>query len=590
MKSKNLFMIAVAAVLAFAAANVNLHAQSIGVIIDGSSAIWQELAQASYASYPAGTACIWTTSGNEVTVTDTRAGMGELDYGAAWVTWAATGGTCGTPTAGNVNLYVKTDSVLGDRCYFSNPACSVLINGTTTGSSIPGAGTVSALPTAIENLINNSGSGTPVNAAATDIRPEDALFATNRAFTACNTTVGGSTNYLGLGLPAVTAPNGNTTALAQVSASQQTVGTYNLSGLYTTPNPYSTFNIAKFAISGTDPVTGNAVPAYTVTEVGAQPILVIVNPTDASGTGGLNVTNVDRAVLAGVLDGTYGAVTDIVPQAYSATEVGLNVFLREPVSGTYNTMEYAIPNNIENQSSQDIGLAAAATTGPFPPDYCNAGVWGTLLAKSSDSADASGVGNPLSETDTHTATSTRSRVIGTSQVVKAVENAKDGFGYAFWSQPNFSSATPGNVKYITVDGIDPLQEVWQDGEVPTTGNGLLGNVSFSHIKDGTYPIWSFVRMVSTGATTTIVTNLVSNITAELESYPDFVPVASMPIVRSHFTPPGVTYTVNGGNPSNGDVGHVEAGGDVGGAVYSLQADKDYNNDSGTGNGNVGHRQ
>jgi hypothetical protein len=64
----------------------------------------------------------------------------------------------------------------------------------------------------------------------------------------------------------------------------------------------------------------------------------------------------------------------------------------------------------------------------------------------------------------------------------------------------------------------------------------------------------------------------------------------MPIVRSHFTPPGVTYTVNGGNPSNGDVGHVEAGGDVGGAVYSLQADKDYNNDSGTGNGNVGHRQ
>jgi len=79
------------------------------------------------------------------------------------------------------------------------------------------------------------------------------------------------------------------------------------------------------------------------------------------------------------------------------------------------------------------------------------------------------------------------------------------------------------------------------------------------------------------------------------------------LVRSHFSPPGVVYTgctCNGStcvqpyatpivcSPSNGNSSNEasEVGGDVGGVVYTQQADGDYAKDTGNDAGEVNHRQ
>ena len=71
-----------------------------------------------------------------------------------------------------------------------------------------------------------------------------------------------------------------------------------------------------FNLMGTDPIYGQALPGtYSVTSVGATPIVVFVNPSNESGFGSLLVQNIDRAILAGYLDGTYGRTADLIPQA-----------------------------------------------------------------------------------------------------------------------------------------------------------------------------------------------------------------------------------------------------------------------------------
>jgi hypothetical protein len=350
--------------------------------------------------------------------------------------------------------------------------------------------------------------------------------------------------------------------------------------------------------------------AFTVTPVGAVPIVVFVNPSDPSGFGSLLATNIDRATLAGYLDGTYGSTTDLIGQVYSASGGPSTVYLREPLSGTYNTMEYAIPNSVQNQSSQDVGVAAYNAFEnlgvTFPPLNCGAGPSSTgtpfvnfALPSPTPSklVSANSTANPFTEEYNRSSASGpswRARAIGTGNEVKAVLATEDALGYAFWSAANFANASATTGKYLTVDGIDPIQETYADGLIPTSNNYLLGNVTLSHVKDGSYPIWSILRFVTdtsgvayttAGTLKTAAANFLS------PSQPDFVPLSQLQIVRSHFAPPGITFPNNSGNPANGDPGKAaEAGGDVGGLVYTYQADGAYNADNNASTGNVGHRQ
>jgi hypothetical protein len=550
-------LIGVAAMLSLAATQARAQ-----VVIAGSSALWLESGQASAAAQ----GCAWDSgSTKSFTLTDTRLSPNLTDTAAAWVTWQPTaGGACSsTYTSGTAVVYLNTDSTVGNRCFFARPQCTVTTTATSTtaaGNSLPGV-SESTMPSAVVSAIT----GASVTVSATDIRPEDANFATERALGNCGAAVGGSTQYLGLGYT-----NGSTIKGSTV----QTNG----SG--------GSFNVANWALMGTDPITGDSITGtFVVTAVAATPVVVFVNPSDESGFGNLLISNVDRAVLTGFLDGTYGRVQDMIPQGYSSTgTIGTTVFLREPLSGTFNTMEYNIPNSIEEQSSQEVGLAAvnANTAGnPYPPYNCSGTSWNSAQ-------------NPLNETDARgKVNSFRYRAIGTGNMVKAVLATADSLGYAFWSAANFSSALSTDAKYLTVDGVDPIQEVWSDGTIPTSTNDLLGDVTMAHVKDGSYPIWSIQRFVSDSGTAgnTVATNLASQLTKFLgPTQPDFVPLSQLAVVRSHFSPPGVSYPGNSGTPANGTGTLTESGGDVGGLVLTLQSDGDYNADNGVETGNVGRRQ
>jgi hypothetical protein len=458
------------------------------------------------------------------------------------------------------------------------------------------------LPTGVFNALN----GASMNVAGTDIRPEDAKFATIRALTDCGVPVNGvsDSQYLGLGY-AQTA--GSHLGVPIVQSSEASGGNA------------TAFNVFDFNLIGNDPISGSSVASYSVYDVGAVPIVVFVNPGNASpGFGSLQVGNITRQVLAGYLDGTYGRTTDIVGQAYSGTANGTTVFIREPLSGTYNTMEYNIPNSLELKTSQDVSYtsinSAAGGTTSTDPDMPNC-----------SATPGFGVaGDKVFETQMESATTSRSgaspahsnryRAIGTGNMVKSVIAVKDSLGYAFWGTGNFKSALATNAKYLTVDGADPIQAVWSDGLVPTALNGLLGDVSFANIKNGAYPIWSRLRLVGIGTGATVASQLAAvaqNYVGPLQ--PDFVPISQLSVLRSHFAPPyNSSSAYNADFPSSGaDVpenaanypavppatgvtysctGTTEAGGDVGGAVITVQSDGDYCKDLHVSTGSTGHRQ
>ena len=574
-------LLSVTAVLFCVAANAK--AQTVAMNGIGSSALFLEMGQAAALSPTVGASCTWTKGSGTVSALDGRAGVGLTENGQAWVAWQPGTGTCAAP-AGSYKIYsyLQTDSTVGNRCVLAAPACTLTFPSSTVGTGganllAPVVDVTAAnggLPAAIQTALN----GAAFTVAGTDIRPEDAKFATIRALTACGVPVNGVTGsqYLGLGY-------------AKSAGSH--VGNAILGA---TAGGGSSFNVVDFNLTGTDPISGNAVPSFSVYDVGAVPVVVFVNPSDVNGFGSILVQNVTRGVLAGYLDGTYGRASDLINQTYSASSGASAVptisFVREPLSGTYNTMEYAVPNNTQLQTSQDVGLNSPVAIDPL---NCTGSPAVVAQNPLQDSVLRSGAG-----------TSYRYRAIGTGNLVAAVLSHSDSIGYSFWGTGNFKNATALNAKYLTVDGVDPLQQVWVDGLVPTAGNGLLGNVSFANVKNGSYPIWSKLRLAAVPAGQAGAQALSSAAQSYVSpQQPDFVPVNQLLIVRSHFAPPynsSSPYTAafpsSGTNqPANGtsicNAGSTpEAGGDVAGLVYTVQSDGDFCSDSGSTYGQVGRRQ
>ena len=292
----------------------------------GSSALFLELGEAAYSNNAA--SCAWSESSKDVTATDTSTGSSLTDSGTAWAVWVPTAGnTCSsntTPAA--VYGYLNVDSVVGNRCLFNAQAgglCSISYSsaaGTSPSGLIEGANEVS-LPSAVASVLTAS----VVNAAGTDIRPEDAEFAITRALTPCGSSTTGSGGsiapYLGLGYS-----NGGS------------IGSHFSS---------SHFNVINFTLPS----------AYYVQPVGIDPIIITVNSTDPSGTGfNAGVTNISRAALAGYLDGSIGSTSAAAGKGTGGIAEPATVILREPLSGTYNVMEYNVPNTRAFATSQDVGF------------------------------------------------------------------------------------------------------------------------------------------------------------------------------------------------------------------------------------------
>ncbi len=532
--------------LTVATFTVTAHAQTVLFNAIGSSAQFLEAGLAAGTATSAnpgglGATCVWSqssTSAGAIQATDSHASPSQTESGNAWIAWTTGGGrgTCASPASGfQVYAFLQTDSTVGVRCYFDGCTIGAVHGATAPVGTLPdglilGTSGEVSLPSAVWTALNNLA----VNVAATDIRPEDAAFATVRATTTpCGSAVSGS-NYLGLGY----------TSRGTPIASE-----YSSSSFHVTSFPF------------------DASSSFSVTPVGAAPIVVFVNPSNASGFGTSTFNNISRGDLANFLDGSYGNTND--GSTGTAGSFPTTVLIREPLSGTYNTMEYAVPNTTTRYTSQDVGSTQLAGQ-----KNCNTSTGQPLQ-------------NPLnfqSATNTH---AYRNRVIGTGQMVSVALAAglpspteplnpnspqtPDTLAYSFWSVGNFAAATSANAKYLKVDGVDPIEDSYGTNGVVPTGSTLT-SVTFSNVNkvSNGYPIWSLLRLVAASPAPAAVGKMaaVEQNFVPVGTRPDFIPYNSLTVLHSHFTPPGIAYPTNS-TPQNGASGCTpEQGGDVGGVILA----------------------
>ena len=540
-----------AAGLAVASLSAKVNAQTVEVKALGSSGLFLELGLAADYSGTGGigATCVWSESTKTVTASDTTLSPAATDTGNAWVAWTPQSGSCTTVNSSTkIYSYLQTDSVVGNRCLFNGSKCTIAYPTTDPAPAnlILPTGEVS-LPASIATALNKAA----VNAAGTDIRPEDAEFAVARALKPCGTAVASGSQYLGLGY---------------TSSSSDPIQSF-----FST----SKFNVVNFTLPST----------FTVTPVGATPVLVVVNGDGSSSSfSNTSIKSISSKALAFFLDGTYSYSLQALSSP-SASGNPATVLIREPLSGTYNTMEYNVPNTLTNKTSQDVGLNQ-----PTAQKNCNGSV-----PKSNPMNIATPSGGA------------RKRAIGTGEELKEVLANPNSLGYGFWSVANFASFTgsgAANAKYLEVDGIDPLLKsgITYTGVVPTTGTTELSQVDLHGLDSPTgYPIWSLLRLVNAGSTANPAVTSLATSAAKFVSFgsttsrPDFITPTSLKVVRSHFIPPAGT--IEPTKAANGHVGLTssactspEAGGDVGGVVYLLTTDSSYCSTNHVTTGHTGQRR
>jgi hypothetical protein len=592
---------AVLALTAIVALVPQAQAQTVRLAIAGSTAIWQTAALGAYngGSGIAGTAVppmFHYTSASKFNLNDSRPAGGPVtDTGLLWIVWDS----AATP---NVWLYANVDSVVGDRCYFAVPKCTLSVS-TFPGISSPpaietslwGDGTLDQVPPASIQALFTAGS-VPLNAAATDIRPEDAAFADCRANSPLGaSTVGGGASDgldgLGYSQSGATQGSGQCPAFISGNPAQNALNGWGHAIQSGYPASTSKSNVVTFALTGKDPITGSTIPAYTVYPVGATPIVFVFERDKGQLT---NLANASEIQLQQVFSGT---TCDASALGQSAG--GINIFVREPMSGTYNTTESNVMRRPIVYPNPVLGLSMESNVN------APANNW-TLNGYASAC-----VNNPSGN-------GARYRAIGTGEEVKSVLNSgnsgvafathQDGIGFTFFSYGNVSTiANNANYGYLALNGVDPIFQTYgstiDPGQPATAGvlpaeanlpstcfptgtqfpcaeNAIWKNgFSFPNLRNGTYRAWSLVRFISTGTAGTQVSSLVkASQKYAVTSVPDFVPFAAttasvngvtisdvgLKVLRSHYPQRdghGLQLGAAGAAGNN-----PEKGGDMGGYI------------------------
>jgi hypothetical protein len=508
------------------------------------------------------------------------------------------------------------------------------------------------------------------NVGATDIRPEDALYATTRALT----------SYSGYTIAA----SGSENAVTKVGTGQLTGLGYNTAGNGTCTgsatvgctikdafNQGKAFNVVKFALSGSDPIGLGTEPAYTTLSTGAEPVLVFAHNGTVFGTtsGGTYVYNdINKEILAQVFSGWIHCTGDLLTTGAPGPGSPIQVVEREPLSGTYNTFEFTAVRTLAGSSNPFFAPTGTGTSLPPESNAYNGqeqfndpaalpGGNGTACPLTGGYPQANCFNpfffvNPNNECPgTASNLPVRLRAIGTGEEVKSTvgtynsgagaATVDNSLGYSFWGYGNFqplcnttggTTTCPGSYigHYLTVDAIDPLFTT-EGGALDSTPNPAgaynppycnVNGVSqtcfaipFTHIKDGKYPLWSLLRIVTFAPvaakveTWPAVLNMVAQeqIQTASDGLSDFVPFLTnltggsgvwtgdlnLFVYRSHFKQTGGTVTPANGHKACGGVftgvslqggNHtssaclVDFGSDVGGSVLTVQSDVDWISD------------
>jgi hypothetical protein len=576
----------------FAISNVS-KAQTVAFEGGGSSALFVEVGQAAAAyenSILANSACVWSsntvTSGSDISAVDNRPSVyslpADIQLGKIWVVWSTGGGSCASPTAPyNVYSYMSLDSVLGDRCFFevdtsdNHSGCIQTMTPTAgeaalqntnylASGSCPGQYCDSvALPSAVSGALN----GKHWTVAGTDVRPEDAKFASYRILTPCGQFVYRQPFDQGL---RITYGLGYQTSNAGIGTTIQE----DLPGS-------ALFTVLDFNITGNDPInTGQPVPPFQVTTVGAQPIVVVVSPAATWAS----VTDINTFTLTLFYQGVIGRTQDIPGGPSGANVQPVTTLVREPLSGTYNTFEYSVPNSSEFHGSQDDNNCSGSNVYSNPMRLASAN--GTLIRSGYGSVGGNGY-------------SYRRRTIGTGDMTKELQAASSTdarLGYFFWSAGNAKAFTSTNGKYLTVNGVDPLLNSYSSNPVSPgvlpVGSTNLASVTFAGVQAGDYPVWSALRLVTSTTPPAGLSNVLSGLGTINPTQHDYVAPSNLTVWHSHFYLQAVGSTVG----SNGNVllnvptvgtgtaictapgALAEFGGDAGGANTYTQANYDFCSD------------
>ncbi len=329
----------------------------------------------------------------------------------------------------------------------------------------------------------------------------------------------------------------------------------------------------NYNFSGPDPFTGFNSPQFTATPIGVQPIVVMVAPaSDTSGIGG--ATDVNGHTLSLFYDGVLARTTDLPGVSTTLPVVTL---VREPLSGTYNTFEFSVPNSSQFHKSQD-------------DNFCSGSA---VFSQTMDIASSTG----------GVAGAVRERVIGTGEMtaeLQAATTSSERLGYAFWSGANMAGLT--NVKYLTVNGVDPILDSYGNSggvsytpgalpqATPPAGVPPLTAVSFKQLNLGDYPAWSAVRVIGGPGSAPVSTLLASLATIDPNQH-DYITKANMKIWKPHYPIYGIVGAQADGPTLNpltpNDLcsgGAAEVGGDAGAATMLKQVSSDFCADYGNPTG------
>jgi hypothetical protein len=288
---------------------------------------------------------------------------------------------------------------------------------------------------------------------------------------------------------------------------------------------------------------------FNIKEIGAAPLLAFVNKQDATpgGFGAYASTglNINLQQLAGFYDGTFKSTTDIILDSAVTGKPVVSV-QREQLSGTYVTFEYCVLRSLRNNSSQE------ALVDPLGGALNEAGWSRTNTSYTAGQFTQGG----------------RLRGSGGTSVVRAASRTPNAIGYSFWSTGTFGGQTAANTFYLTVDGVDPIRDSYGNGSYPTSSS----EITFKNVKNGSYPIWSFIRGIVSPTAGASILDMLNQATISADTT-NLVPLTQMRVFRSHRTVPefmGSTIASNGIAS-----GTVATGADAGGLVFSINAEQNY---------------